>query len=99
MDVSLEKGHRERRSEFDPAVVREDNHCYFGKWLYSDRFRHIVPKRRRYLPELKTCMRNFTWSAGRILELALRGNKRWTLRSMGTGSEFLKISGQVDCLS
>jgi methyl-accepting chemotaxis protein len=59
-------------SEWVPRTVKADNQCDFGKWLYT------CPADEEPLPHynvIKQLHAQFHMEAGRILEIALLGNK------------------------
>ena len=77
-------------SGFKPEVVRTDNNCEFGKWLYGN-----FPTQGNLLPlyqEIKELHARFHIEAGKILELALQKKREEALTLMDFNSEFKKIS-------
>ncbi len=76
------------KSDFDPATVRQDNQCDFGKWLYE------VPARERD-DNWKTAVdlhAKFHREAGSILATALSGDKEKAKAAMGDGSVYAQVS-------
>jgi hypothetical protein len=79
-------------SEFQVSQVREDNRCDFGKWFYS------LPAEIRgadHGMNIQKLHAEFHAEAARILDLALKGEKEEALRSLGTGSRYVGISGRL----
>jgi hypothetical protein len=79
------------KSDFDPAQVRQDNQCDFGKWLYA------VPHGER--DELwRTAVdlhAKFHKEAGAILATALAGDKDQAKAAMTEGSAYAQISREL----
>jgi hypothetical protein len=66
-------------SESTPHAVKADNLCTFGQWLYN------CPPEEKASPHhsiVKQIHAQFHMEAGRILEIALRGNKDNALAEM-----------------
>ncbi|MBM4202005.1 MAG: hypothetical protein FJ189_12070, partial [Gammaproteobacteria bacterium] len=59
------------KSEFDPAIVKTDNSCDFGKWLYGT----LEVKSSPFFEKVKGLHAEFHAEAARILQLALSGQK------------------------
>ena len=81
------------KSEFNPAIVKTDNNCDFGKWLYND----ISPELKKS-PIYDTVIKihaEFHAEAGQVLQLALSGQKEEAEKGMGTGSKFSEISASL----
>ena len=77
-------------SEFQPAVVKTDNACEFGKWLYAD-----FPAALKGSPlfnEIRDLHATFHANAGRILEQALAGKKAEAMKDLDSDSAFRKSS-------
>ena len=77
-------------SDFKPEIVKTDNNCEFGKWLYGD-----FPLEFRNTPiyrEIKEHHAKFHQLAGKILELALSGKTQEAVKAMEAGSEFKVLS-------
>jgi methyl-accepting chemotaxis protein len=81
-------------SEFSVAVVRQDNQCAFGKWLYGDDIGAQV----KQSPEHARCVdlhRRFHVQTASVLSLALEGRKAEAMKAMEIDSEFARISGAL----
>jgi len=79
-------------SEWAPQTVKQDNQCDFGKWLYA------------FAPQEKTTPRygvvkhlhaQFHIEAGRILEIALRGDRDNAIAEMAKGRRYAEISAAL----
>jgi len=81
-------------SEFKSAVVKTDNACDFGKWLYGPEFPPQAKNTALYA-EIKDLHARFHQEAARILELALAGKKAEATQAMGPGTELIKLSGSM----
>lgn len=77
------------KSEWTPSIVKQDNQCEFGKWLYSC---GAGDKANPHYEAIKKLHAEFHQCAGGILEKALSGNKSDAEAEIGTGSEYRKIS-------
>ncbi|MBF0485728.1 MAG: CZB domain-containing protein [Candidatus Omnitrophica bacterium] len=80
-------------SDFSPTIVRTDNNCDFGKWLYGDFSTQF--RGQPIYAEIRDIHLQFHVEAGKILELALQGKKSEALRLMEPGSVFMKISNSL----
>ncbi len=90
LKAAVEKG----SSEFQPAVVKADHNCDFGKWLHGT----DVPAGLKAKPEFQEVIQlhaAFHKAAGHVLELALSGQRAEAEKSMGQGSEFSKLSADM----
>lgn len=80
------------QSTLQPADVRKDNECQFGRWLYglpeSDRQTGMFLKVR----ELHAA---FHRTAGEILQLALSGRKAEGLKALEFGGPYGKATGDL----
>lgn len=80
-------------SEFKPEIVKTDNNCVFGKWLYGE-----FPIAMRSLPVytiIKDLHAQFHQEAAKILDLGLKGKKEEALKLMAAGSPFKMLSGKL----
>ncbi len=77
------------KSEWTPAIVKQDNQCEFGKWLYSC---SADEKASPHYETIKKIHAEFHQCAGSILEKALSGNAAEAEAEIGKGSDYLKIS-------
>jgi hypothetical protein len=85
---SIEMG----KSEFKVDVVRKDNACQFGQWLYS------IPQEERNNRELSNIINlhaEFHKTASAILELALNGKKEEALKRLEHGGDYGRITGKL----
>lgn len=77
-------------TEFKPEIVKLDDQCDFGKWLYRD----VLPEIRQ-TPTYQTVTKlhaNFHLETARILEMTLNGRKVEAEKAIAAGSEWSKIS-------
>ena len=77
-------------SEWVPRTVKADNQCDFGKWLYS------CSPDEKALPHyniIKQLHAQFHIEAGRILEIALLGNKDNAVAELE--GQYAKISSSL----
>lgn len=89
----LRRAIEDKKSEFDPAIVKTDSNCEFGKWLYGS-----FPASLRGTPvfeEIRALHARFHAHAGRILEAALSGKTADALRFMDSSGEFMQLSGTL----
>ena len=85
---AIEKG----TSNFQVGIVRSDNSCQFGKWIYS------LWEREKNNPEflkMKQLHAEFHKTASEILELAINGKKKESLKFMQKGENFDKVSTEL----
>lgn len=80
------------KSEFDPAVVKKDDQCQFGKWLYS-----LPPgdKASDDFTKARQLHADFHKVAGEILQLALSGKKAEAQQKLEFGGEYSHITGKL----
>jgi hypothetical protein len=86
----LQKAVADGKSEFTPAAVAVDNQCAFGKWLYG-----ITDPQVTASAEYRECRalhRDFHALAGKVLSLAIGGNKAEAQKSLGPGGEYATLS-------
>jgi hypothetical protein len=87
--IAIEDG----TSEFDPELIRADNKCDFGKWLYDD-----FPKEaenRAIFDEIRARHAAFHRTAAQILRFALSGRREEALKLMDLGGDFMHISSAL----
>jgi purine-binding chemotaxis protein CheW len=77
-------------SEFKPSIVRLDNQCEFGKWLHSEVSAELAQTAE--FQQIKQLHGAFHQEAGRILEIALQGQKTEAQRLLSSQGNFAKIS-------
>ncbi|NTV29777.1 MAG: HAMP domain-containing protein [Candidatus Omnitrophica bacterium] len=85
----LKDAARSGKSEFNTDTVKVDNRCDFGKWFYSLPPEKIASGEAVRIKEMHS---TFHREAGRILELALHGNKAAAQKAIEPGSVFGKVS-------
>lgn len=81
-------------SDFDPEVVKLPDKCEFGKWLYGGDI-SADAKTGDYYPKAVDLHARFHVEAGKILTLALAGNKTEAEGLMADGSEFTQLSSTL----
>lgn len=81
------------RSDFRVEIVRQDNQCAFGKWLYAEG-RTSFPSVNAY-HDVRTLHAAFHEEAGRVLSLAVSGKDTEASKAMELGSAFSKVSAQL----
>ena len=77
------------KSEFQPATVCLDNQCAFGKWLYS---RDPQTRSGSRWQCVRTRHAEFHQEAGRVLKLALEGQKSAAEAALNPHSKFGQIT-------
>lgn len=81
------------KSEFTVETVKKDNHCEFGKWIYTG-----APLTLQNTPEFQEIKRlhaEFHVEAAKIIELALAGKKTEAEQRMKIGGPFLAKSASL----
>jgi hypothetical protein len=84
---------KEGKSEFTPAVVRQDNQCPFGKWLYGEV--DAASKTSPHYAKVKTLHAAFHENAAKVLDLAVSGKAAEATAAMAIGGDFAKASSQI----
>lgn len=84
---------KEGKSEFAPAVVRQDNQCAFGKWLYNEI--DAASKTDPHYAKVKALHATFHEEAAKVLTLAVSGKTAEATAAMAFGSDFAKASSQI----
>jgi purine-binding chemotaxis protein CheW len=81
------------RSEFQPSVLKSDNRCDLGKWLYAE----VPPAEQQtaHYQTVKQVHAQFHLEAAKVLELALRGDKAEAQLGLGSGSPFADASAAL----
>lgn len=79
-------------SEWTPAMVRLDNKCDFGNWLYSS---SPEIKASPHYQKVKQLHAEFHTTCAHILELALSGNIEEAKKSIALGGDYTKTSSQL----
>jgi hypothetical protein len=80
-------------SEFTPDIVKADDRCDFGRWLYGD-FPEVL-KGTPAFEEIRRKHAEFHRAAAHILELAIAGQKDEALRLMAHEGDFMLLSGSL----
>jgi purine-binding chemotaxis protein CheW len=80
-------------SQYQPSVVKQDNQCDFGKWLYEG----ISPDLRDSARFHAICQQHakFHQEAAAVLALALQGRKEDAVKASAPGSQFQEISSAL----
>ena len=81
------------QAKFDPEIIKTDNHCEFGKWLYDD-----FPKgaeNTAVSDNICAIHASFHRTAAHILRLAMNGHKDEALRLMDGQGEFMGLSVEL----
>ena len=88
LQEAIEKG----QSEFSVDVVKKDNVCQFGQWLYS-----LSEQEKNSLEfmKIRELHMEFHSTAGAILELALNRKKEEALKKLEIGGGYGQISGKL----
>jgi Chemoreceptor zinc-binding domain len=76
-------------SEWVPRTVKADNQCEFGRWLYA-----FSPEEKAipHYNVVKHLHAQFHIEAGRILDIALRGDQGNAVAELAEGSSYAGIS-------
>jgi hypothetical protein len=80
------------QSEFQVAVVQQDNQCPFGKWLYAAQANVRASADYKKVQEMHA---RFHREAASVLELALKGNKAEAEKRMAVGGAFAQLSSEL----
>jgi Chemoreceptor zinc-binding domain len=79
-------------SEWSPQTVKADNQCDFGRWLYA------CPPEEKASPHynvVKHLHAQFHIEAGRILDIALRGERDNAIAEMDEGRRYTEFSAAL----
>lgn len=79
-------------SEWTVEQVRVDNHCAFGKWLYS--FTQTEQQDKEW-ETIRALHANFHKEAAQILELALSGKQQEAENALGLTGAFAQASSAL----
>lgn len=82
------------KSEVPVEVIRQDNHCVFGKWLYGSSLT-AADKSSSHYKTVKDLHAAFHKSAAQVAELALAGKKAEAEKLMGLGGEYSTVSSKL----
>src|SRR5208282_2704036 len=83
----LQKAIEQAVSDVSVTVVRQDNQCEFGKWLYGPDLSDDT-KRSPHYEQCRRLHRDFHLAASKVLTLALANKKGEATHAMGPASEF-----------
>ncbi len=78
------------KSEWRPEVVRTDNACDLGKWLYGEAKAQLG--NHPGLEEVRKLHAEFHQHAAQVLSLALLGKRAEAEAAMAIGSPYSKVS-------
>jgi len=81
----LENAINAGRSDLNPLVVKTDNACEFGKWLYS---LSAADKANVTFNTIKELHAEFHKIAGDILQLAVNGQKEDAIKKLSFGGTY-----------
>ncbi len=81
-------------SDVSVTLVRQDNQCEFGKWLYGPEL-SAEAKGSPHYEQCRRLHRQFHLEAAKVLTLALANKKSEATRAMGPGSEFATCSATL----
>ena len=90
----LQKAIEAGSSEFKPVVVRQDNQCAFGKWLYDEADADL--QQTALFQQTKQLHATFHQETGRILEIALQGRREEATRALDLGQDFARLSMEIN---
>lgn len=82
------------KSEVPVEVIRQDNQCIFGKWLYGSSLT-AVDKSSTHYKTVKDLHAAFHKTAAQVAELALAGKKAEAEKLMGLGGEYSTVSSKL----
>jgi hypothetical protein len=80
------------QSEFNADIVKKDNACLFGQWLYKLSPEDILSE---HYSKVKKLHAEFHETAADILKLALEGKKNEALKKLEPGGGYGSISGKL----
>lgn len=82
------------QSEVPPALIKVDNQCEFGKWLYSPALSQEDKASDNY-STVRRLHSEFHKVAGRVVELAVGGNRSEAEALLSMNGEFSTVSAQL----
>lgn len=88
----LENAVTSGKSEFQPDVVKKDDVCDFGRWLYT---RPSDVMNSEHYKKVKVLHAEFHKVAGSILQLALTGKTAEAKKALDTGGDYRHITGKL----
>lgn len=80
-------------SDFKCEVVKTDNQCAFGKWLYGAHDSKLA--KNEIFKNIKIKHASFHIEAAGVLDLALKGDKSNAKKLMSAGSNFENLSNEL----
>ncbi len=90
----LQKAIDQAASDVSVTVVRQDNQCDFGKWLYGPDL-SADTKRSPHYENCRRLHREFHLAAAKVLTLALANKKVEATRAMTHDGEFATCSASL----
>jgi hypothetical protein len=80
------------RSECGPQTVKADNQCDLGRWLYA-----CLPQEKatQHYEVIKHLHAQFHMEVGRILDIALRGDRDNAIAQTAEGERYAEISASL----
>ena len=87
---AIEKGKIDKPAE----MIRVDNRCTFGKWLYSPAL-NSVDKTSEHYKTVKDLHAEFHKTAARVVELALEGKRHEAEKMIGLDGEYAGVSSKL----
>jgi DNA-directed RNA polymerase specialized sigma24 family protein len=78
------------KSDFRPEVVKTDNACDLGKWIYSEA--KVQMPGHPGVEEVRRLHAEFHQEAAKVLSLALLGKRAEAEAAMAMGSPYSKVS-------
>jgi len=81
------------QERLDPRIIGRDDQCQLGKWIHTAGARQFGGRRK--FADLRARHAYFHVCAGRILTLALSGQKEAAVTEIGPTGEFSRVSRDV----
>lgn len=92
--IRLKSAIESGRIETPIEIIRTDNQCVFGKWLYGSTL-SPQDKASRHYSIVKQIHAEFHKTAAHVAELAVDGKKAEAESMLATGGEYAKISSKL----
>ena len=80
------------KSEWSPQLVRQDNQCEFGKWLYACQ---AGDKKSTHYEKVKASHAQFHKAAADVLQLALAGKQEEAKAAIALKSDYKVVSSTL----
>ncbi len=90
--IRIEGAISEKRSDFQPEVVKKDDACEFGRWLHT---RPVDVMNTDHYRKVKALHAEFHRVAGSLLDLALSGRAPDARKGLDAGGEYRTITGKL----